>query len=346
LEYRKLGNTNIEVSAICLGTMTFGEQNTIAEAHEQLDYAFERGINFIDTAEMYPVPPKADTYTKTEEFIGHWGKLKSYRDQIVLATKVIGGSDGFEYARGARKSLDQKNIHEAVNNSLKRLNTSYIDLYQLHWPDRSTNFFGQKSYTHDPNEKFTPIKETLEALKPLIEEGKIRHVGLSNETPWGVMKFLEIAKELDMQQVVSIQNPYNLLNRTFEIGLSEITHREEVGLLAYSPLAFGVLTGKYLGGQKPEGARLTRWERFSRYNSEIATSATSKYSDIAKKYGLNFAQMSLAFVNSRSFVTSNIIGATNLDQLKENIDSINLNLDAQVLEEIERVHQEISNPCP
>ena len=346
MKYRKLGTTDIDVSVICLGTMTWGEQNTAKEAYEQLDYALDQGVNFIDTAEMYPVPPMEKTYAKTEEIIGTWDKLKTQRDKIILATKVAGPADWLSYIRGGTNRLDKKNIKQACEASLKRLDVEYIDLYQLHWPNRNTNFFGVLEYNHEENEDFIHPGETLEALQELQKEGKIREIGLSNETPWGFSKYLQEADFNNLPRVMSVQNPYNLLNRTYEIGMAEISIREKAGLLAYSPLAFGVLSGKYLGGKRPEGSRLQLFDRFTRYLGPKAESAVKKYREVANDHGMTLAKMSLAFVNSRSFVTSNIIGATKMDQLKENIESINLELNESVLERIEEVHREITNPCP
>ena len=344
MKFKKLGQTDIDVSLICLGTMTWGEQNTPEEAYEQLDYAFDQGINFIDTAEMYPVPPKAETYTDTETIIGKWNKLHGQRDKIILATKVAGPMES-GYIRGGN-DLSSRHIKEALEGSLKRLKTDYVDLYQLHWPDRLTNFFGVRGFQNLNDEKFTPFMETLETLDVLVKEGKIRHVGISNETPWGAMNYLNLAKAHNLPRMVSIQNPYSLLNRTFEVGLSEIALRENLGLLAYSPLGFGVLSGKYLGGASPQGARLTLFSRFSRYSNPQATKATEMYCDLAKDLGMSPAQLALAFVNSRSFMTSNIIGATNMNQLKENICSIEVELSPEALERIEAIHELIPNPSP
>ncbi|MAE59051.1 MAG: NADP(H)-dependent aldo-keto reductase [Halobacteriovorax sp.] len=346
MKYNKLGNTDIDVSVICLGTMTWGVQNTIEQAHEQLDYALDNGVNFIDTAEMYPVPPTEETYTKTEQFIGKWDKLKTDRDKIILATKVAGPAESMSYIRGGTNRLDKKNIKAACEASLKRLNVDYIDLYQLHWPSRNTNFFGSLGYQHSQEEDFIHPYESLLALKELKDEGKIREFGLSNETPWGLSTFLNEAKTHDLPRVMSVQNPYNLLNRTYEIGMAEISIREKVGLLAYSPLGFGVLSGKYLDGKRPENARLTLFDRFTRYLGDKAEKATKSYHDIAKEHGMSLTQLSLSFVNNRNFLTSNIIGATTMDQLKENIDSVNVELNQEIYEKIERVHQEITNPCP
>ena len=346
MEHKRLGRTDLQVSAICLGTMTWGEQNTEQEAHEQLDYALAAGVNFIDTAELYPVPPMAETYSRTEQYIGNWLTKRGNRDRVILATKVAGRGEWVDYMRDGTVCLDRKNIETAINNSLKRLQTEYVDLYQLHWPDRKTNFFGRMGFEYDADDTSVPIEETLSVLNDIIKTGKVRHFGLSNETPWGAMTFARLAEEKGWPRPVSIQNPYNLLNRTFEIGLSEIAHHEDMGLLAYSPLGFGVLSGKYLNGARPDGARLTLFTRFDRYNSDNAVRATQAYVDIARKDGLDPAQMALAYVNSRSFLTSNIIGATNMAQLKDNIDSIGLKLDEMVIEDIEAVHKDIPNPCP
>ena len=347
MKYRKLGKTQHEVSVICLGTMTWGEQNTEREAHEQLDYAFERGVNFIDTAEMYPVPPKAETYTLTEKYIGTWDKLKTHRDKIFLASKIAGPMEAGYIRGGNNFSKDQ--IKKACEDSLKRLQVEIIDLYQLHWPERTTNYFGQlgiESLPPTSEESFTPFIERLEALDELRKEGKIKEFGLSNETPWGVMKYLQISEREGLIRPQSIQNPYNLLNRSFEVGNAEISLRENIGLLAYSPLGFGVLTGKYLKGAKPENARLTKWERFSRYSNPEAQRATELYCELAQDHGLSPAQMALAFVNQRSFLTSNIIGATQMDQLKENIESIEIELSQKIRDEINKIHSKISNPAP
>jgi aryl-alcohol dehydrogenase-like predicted oxidoreductase len=346
MEYRYLGNTDTKVSVICLGTMTYGEQNSMQEAHAQLDYAFERDVNFIDTAEMYPVPPKEETYSLTEAIIGKWSKIKTHRDRIVLATKVAGPGRSMSYIRDGNPKLDKKNILAAADASLKRLNTDYIDLFQLHWPDRHTNFFGKLGYVYDPDEDATPILETLETLDTLQKSGKIRHIGVSNETPWGVMQFLKLAETNHLPKIVSIQNPYSLLNRMYEIGLAEISHRENIGLLAYSPLGFGVLTGKYNNGSHPEHSRLTLFKRFQRYTNPKAKQATEKYCEIAEHYGLTPTQLALGFVHYQPFVTSTIIGATTMEQLEENIDSIIMKLKREILDKIESVHQEFTNPCP
>ncbi|MDH5764507.1 MAG: NADP(H)-dependent aldo-keto reductase [Gammaproteobacteria bacterium] len=345
--YKQLGNTDISVSLTCLGTMTYGEQNTERDAHQQLAYAVSNGVNFIDTAELYAIPPKASTYGLTEAYIGNWLKKSGKRNDIVLATKVAGPADGWlPHIRDEQtRCLDRPNIEAALNDSLQRLQTDYVDLYQLHWPDRKTNFFGQLGYKH-VEEDSVAIEETLSVLSDQVKAGKIRYVGLSNETPWGVMRFLELADKLNLPRVVSIQNPYSLLNRTFEIGLSEIAIREQVGLLAYSPLGFGVLSGKYLNGAKPEGARLTLFPDYDRYSNDNAIAATAAYVHLAQQHGLDPAQMALAYINGREFVTSNIIGATTMEQLKSNIDSATLELSAEILEQIEAIHQRYPNPSP
>jgi aryl-alcohol dehydrogenase-like predicted oxidoreductase len=347
MKYSKLGNTDLKVSKICLGTMTWGEQNTQDEAFAQMDYSLAQGINFFDVAEMYPVPPKPETQGDTERIIGNWFKARNNRDKVILATKITGKSEGFRYVRGGElPSFDRKNIEYAINENLKRLQTDYIDLYQLHWPDRKTNCFGQLGYVHDDNDKFVAIKETLEVLNDFVKLGKIRHIGLSNETPWGVLDSLRNADKYNLPRVVSIQNPYSLLNRSYEVGMAEISIRENCGLLAYSPLAFGMLTGKYLNGQNPPKARLTLYARFARYKGEKAEAATARYAKLAADYGLTPTQLALAFVNSRRFLTSNIIGATSMEQLKENIASIEIELSNEILQEIEKIHNDIPNPCP
>lgn len=340
------------VSEICLGTMTWGQQNSEKEAHDQLSFAIERGINFIDTAEMYSVPPKEETYGLTEKFIGTWLKNQD-RSKIILATKIAGrtsnvpsGPPGLDWIRKGPR-LNEEHIFEAIENSLKRLNTEYIDLYQIHWPERPVNSFGQLGYIHNPREDDIKIEVTLEALSKAVQKGLIKYIGLSNETPWGVMKFIEAAKEFSLPRVVSIQNPYSLLNRSFEAGLSEIAINEEVGLLPYSPLAGGVLSGKYLNGKKPENARMTLFERMrTRYTNQHAENAVLEYQKIALKYDLNLTQMAINFVTKQNFVTSNIIGATSIDQLEENIDSINCELNEEVIKEIEKVHKIYTYPCP
>ncbi|MAS10780.1 NADP(H)-dependent aldo-keto reductase [Salinisphaera sp.] len=346
MQYRKLGRSDIDVSRICLGTMTFGEQNTEDEAHRQIDYALDQGVNFIDAAEMYPVPPKADTQGRTEEYIGSWLAASGRRDDVVLASKVTGRSK-MDYLRdGFETRLTPRQIRSAIEASLERLHTEYLDLYQVHWPDRSTNTFGKRGYVHNEEDDAVPIEETLGELGRLVDEGKIRCVGISNETPWGLMRYVRAAETENLPRVVSIQNPYSLLNRTFEVGLAECAEREDVRLLAYSPLAFGMLTGKYLNGAAPEGARLTRWERFSRYTNARGTQATADYVALAQKHGIDPAQMALAYVNSRSFLTSNIIGATTMEQLETNIASADVELSDELIESIEAIHADNPNPCP
>ncbi|RRV05279.1 NADP(H)-dependent aldo-keto reductase [Pseudomonas sp. v388] len=345
MQFRSLGRTDVSVSAISLGTMTWGEQNTQEQAFEQIRMAKEAGVNFLDTAEMYPVPPRGETYTKTESIIGEY--FKKYRDRAdwVLASKVA-GPGRMEHIRDGNPRLDRKNITAALDASLARLNTDYLDLYQLHWPDRKTNFFGVLGYTHDADDVSVEIEETLEVLNDLVKAGKIRHFGLSNETPWGTHRFLHLADVHGLPRAVSIQNPYNLLNRSFEIGLAEMAIREQIGLLAYSPLAFGVLSGKYENGARPADGRLTLFERFQRYNNPQAVSATEKYVALAREHGLDPSQMALAYVTSRPFVTSNIIGATNLTQLAINLESIDLVLSDEVIAGIEAIHAQQPNPAP
>ncbi|ASP39672.1 NADP(H)-dependent aldo-keto reductase [Bacterioplanes sanyensis] len=345
MERRRLGNTDLQVSKLCLGTMTWGEQNSEQQAHEQMDFAIEQGINFFDTAEMYPVPPKAETQGLTEQYIGSWLVARGQRERVILATKVAGPGEWLNYLRGGPK-LTREHIHAAVDDSLRRLQTDYIDLYQLHWPARNTNFFGQLGYTVDVNEQLTPLEESLEALHELQQQGKIRHYGLSNESAWGTMKALSIAEARGYARAVSVQNPYNLLNRSYEVGMAEVSHREQVGLLAYSPLAFGALSGKYLGGQRPQGARLSLFDRFQRYLGEQAEEAIARYVAVAQEHQLSPAMMALAFVTEQPFVTSNIIGATNLEQLAENIRSADLQLSDEALSAIEQVHLLNTNPCP
>lgn len=345
MHYNPLGRTDLKVSRICLGTMTWGEQNTEAEAHAQLDCALEAGINFIDTAELYPVPPKAETQGRTEAYIGSWLKQRRCRDRIILASKVTGPAERAKHIRPGLR-LDRQNIQAAIEISLQRLQTDWLDLYQLHWPDRPANYFGRLGYTHRDDESPIPIEETLQALDDLVRAGKIRYVGISNETPWGAMEYLRLAEHGGLPRIVSIQNPYSLLNRTFEVGLAEVAHREDAGLLAYSPLAFGMLSGKYAGGAKPEGARLTRWSYFDRYSNPQALAATEAYVELARDHGMSPAQMALAFVNHRSFLTSTVIGATTLEQLRENIESDSVELSDELLEAIEAIHTRHPNPSP
>ena len=344
MKYSYLPSTEIKVSKICLGTMTFGNQNSEHEAYEQMDYALDKGVNFFDTAELYPVPATPQLYADTEKIIGKWMKERKNRDQIVLATKIAGPGDYTKHIRTT--GFSKSSIISAVDGSLKRLKTDYIDLYQLHWPERVTNTFGKRSFnaSFDDNWKEN-FQSVLESLKTLILAGKIRTIGLSNENPWGFMKYLELSKN-NLPKTITIQNPYSLLNRLFEVGNAEICARENVGLLAYSPLGFGVLSGKYLGGKIPKDSRLSLFPNLSRFSGENSMRATEFYNEIAKKYEMSLTQMSLSFVNSRSFVTSNIIGASKLSQLKENIESINIDLSKDVLSEIEKVHNMIPNPAP
>ncbi len=345
MKYTKLPNTDIKVSKICLGTMTWGNQNTEAEGHEQMDYAVEQGINFFDVAEMYPVPATPETYGDTERIIGTWFKKTGNRKKIVLASKIAGNGDYTAHIR--TNGFSASALVDAVEGSLKRLQTDYIDLYQLHWPERSTNYFGLREYALDKKDPWKDnFNEVLETLNTLIKQGKILNIGISNETPWGTMRFLEESKKHNLPKMITIQNPYSLLNRTFESGLSEIGIHENVGLLAYSPLAFGALSGKYLGGKKPKGARLMLFPQFARYSSGNSELATEKYAKLAAKYDLSPSQMALAFVNQQAWVTSTIIGATSMSQLKENIDSINIELNDQILKEIAIIHNDNPNPAP
>jgi len=345
MEYRKLGNTDLEVSLICLGTMTWGQQNSEEQGHEQMDYALEKGINFFDTAEMYSIPPKAETQGSTEMIIGSWFKKSSKREKIILASKVAGRGK-MDWIRGAETRLDRENIEKALEDSLKRLQTDYIDLYQLHWPDRPINLFGGGlGYKHIEAETVA-ISETLEVLNEQVKSGKIRYVGLSNETPWGLSEFLKSSELNDLPKVVSVQNAYNLLNRTYEQGLSEFFYRSSVGLLAYSPIAQGYLTGKYLDGARPEGARTTLFERGIRYETAYAEEAIRAYVDYAKQRDIDPAVFANAFVNSQDFVTSNIIGATNMEQLKLAISSCNVELSEEDFLAIEKIHCKYPNPCP
>ncbi|HDY8232580.1 TPA: NADP(H)-dependent aldo-keto reductase [Vibrio vulnificus] len=344
MQYTKLPHSTLEISKLCLGTMTFGEQNSQQDAFEQLDYAVAQGINFIDTAEMYPVPPKAQSQGLTEQFIGNWLSKSGKREKVLIATKIAGPRN-VPYIRD-NMSLNRRHIHTAIDDSLTRLQTDYVDLYQLHWPHRQTNCFGQLNYPYPDTQEEVTLIETLEALNELVKAGKVRYIGVSNETPWGVMTLLRLAEKHDLPRIVSIQNPYNLLNRSFEVGLSEISHYEGVQLLAYSPMAFGTLSGKYLDGARPTGARCTLFERFQRYFTPQGLEATKAYVSLARDYGLDPAQMALAFVNQRPFVASNIIGATTLDQLKANIESLNVKLEDEVLNKIQQIGTTYSNPCP
>lgn len=349
MQFKPLANTGILLPEICLGTMTFGEQNTQADAFQQLDYALERGLNFWDTAEMYPVPPKPDTQGSTERIIGNWIAERGGRDKLFLASKIAGPSQGGSHIRDGKTKFVASEIESALDQSLTRLQTDYIDLYQLHWPQRPTNFFGKLGYGNTEatsDQTVTSLEETLIALSNEIKKGRIRYIGLSNETPWGTLKFLHLAEKLGLEKFVSVQNPYSLLNRTYEIGMSEITHYEGIGLLAYSPLAFGYLTGKFRNGARPANARVTLFSRFSRYSNPESEWATEQYAQLAEKHGLTLTQLALAFIKQQFFVTSTIIGATNLDQLKENIDAFDVNLSEEVLKGIEDIHRQQPNPAP
>ena len=345
MNYRKLGNTDIDVSTICLGTMTWGEQNTQEEGFEQMDFALENGVNFWDTAELYAIPPKESTYGKTEEVIGNWFEKTKKRDKVILATKIAG--PGLSWIRGGGNQYDEKNLNEAVNQSLKRLKTDYIDLYQLHWPERKSNFFGRLGYQHKDENDGNKFEDILNSLDKIVQSGKVRYVGLSNETAWGLSKFLEISKLKKLPRMMSVQNPYSLLNRTYEVGLAEVSVREESGLLAYSPLAFGYLTGKYRNGELPKNSRMKLFgDQFHRYKTQNGQLAIEEYYKIANKYDLDFAQMSIKFLEIQPFVTSVIIGATTMEQLKINIESVNVNLSDDVIKEINEIQKIYPNPCP
>ncbi|MBD8754880.1 NADP(H)-dependent aldo-keto reductase [Pseudomonas coleopterorum] len=346
MHYRKLGRTDLNVSALCLGTMTWGEQNTEEQGFAQIERAKTAGINFLDTAEMYPVPPRPETYAATERVIGNWFKRQGDRADWILASKIAGPGNGISHIRDGQLKFNREHIVAALDASLQRLQTDWIDLYQLHWPERSTNFFGKLGYQHTQDHLDTPLQETLQVLDEQVKAGKIRHVGLSNETPWGTMKFLGLADSGNLPRPVSIQNPYNLLNRTFEVGLAEVAIREQCGLLAYSPLAFGMLSGKFENGARPAGSRLALFSRFTRYANDQAIAATSRYVALAREHGLDPAQMALTFVTAQPFVTSNIIGATSLEQLDSNLASIDLQLSEEVLAGIEAIHKAQPNPAP
>ena len=342
MKYDNLGNTDLKVSKICLGTMTWGEQNTQSEAFEQLDYALDQGVNFIDTAEMYSVPARPETYGSTEKIIGNWINKRGKRDDFILATKAAGPAPMTKHIRGGA-NFSRQQLKDAVDSSLQRLQTDYIDLYQLHWPERPTNFFASINYVHVSDETGHDFREVLETLQEIIKSGKIRYVGLSNETPWGVSKYLQLSEQHGLPRMVSIQNPYHLLNRSYEVGLAEMSIRDQIGLLAYSPLAFGALTGKYLNGM-PENSRMKLFPNFKRYTERKARKAVQSYVDIANEAGVSPTHLSLAYVNSRPFLTSNIIGATTMEQLKENISSIDVELSQEVIEKIDVVHKVIRDP--
>ena len=344
MEYRQLGTSDLQVSALALGTMTFGEQNSEAEAHAQLDLAVSHGVNFIDTAEMYPVAPRAETVYRTESYIGSWLKHQQ-RDKLIVASKIAGPARGFTWIRGGPR-ITREHIHAAIDGSLRRLQTDYIDLYQIHWPDRYVPMFGATSYDVAQERDSTPIAEQLQALGELVREGKVRHIGLSNETPWGVSEFLRCAETLGLPKIISIQNAYHLMNRTFEAGLAEVCQHANVGLLGYSPLAFGHLSGKYLADPQVKG-RVTLFQGFGqRYNKPNVPAATKEYVRIARESGLSPAQMALAFARTRWFTSSILLGATSVRQLQENLDSAEITLAAEVLEKIEAVHRVYPNPAP
>jgi aryl-alcohol dehydrogenase-like predicted oxidoreductase len=345
MKYTTIPHTDIRVSKICLGTMTWGNQNTLQEGFEQMDYALDHGVNFFDTAELYPVPATPNTYADTERIIGDWFAQAHNRYKVVLATKIAGPGAYTAHIRTTGFTPDS--IREALEGSLTRLKTDYIDLYQLHWPERNANFFGKRDYFPDVDEQWEEnFQVILETLETFVQEGKIRHIGLSNETPWASMKYISLSEQKDLPRMKTIQNPYSLLNRTFEVGNAEVAHREQLGLLAYSPLAFGVLSGKYRNGQLPDNSRLKLFPRMARYNSDQSREATEAYAAIAAKYKLTLTQLSLAFVTDRPFVTTNIIGATTMPQLKENIGSAEITLSQEILKEIDAVHDRMPNPAP
>lgn len=346
MDYHRIPHSNLEISQLGLGTMTFGEQNSEAEAHDQLDYALARGINFIDTAEMYPVPPRPETQGLTEQYIGSWLTCSGQRDKIILASKVVGPARNKDAEIRPVQALDRKNIRLALEASLKRLNTDYLDLYQLHWPQRPTNCFGKLNYQYSDDNVPVTLLETLEALSEHVRSGKIRYIGVSNETPWGVMRYLQLAEKHQLPRIVSIQNPYSLLNRSFEVGLAEISQFEGVELLAYSSLAFGTLSGKYLHGQRPPKARNTLFNRFTRYTGEQSEKAIAAYVALAQQQQIDPAQMALAYVRQQPFVASTLLGATTLEQLKQNIDSVDLHLSQEVLDGIEAIHRQYTFPAP
>lgn len=344
MRYNTLGSSGLEVSAICLGTMTWGHQNSEAEAHAQLDYALSQGVNFIDTAELYPVPPSGDTFGTTERYLGSWLRGRE-RDKLVVATKITGPARGFDWFRGGPR-ITREHILAAVDTSLARLQTDYIDLYQIHWPDRYVPMFGEAGYDPSKERECAAIEEQLAVFAEVAAAGKVRYFGLSNETPWGVAEFVRLAEKMDLPRVVSVQNAYSLINRIFEGGLDEVCHHTKVGLLAYSPLAFGWLTGKYLDGI-PADSRLGRYPMFGgRYDKANVREAVGEYAALAKRLGMSPATLALAFINSRWFVTANIIGATTMEQLRENMASIDVTLSDEVLAEIDAIHARYPNPAP
>ena len=345
MKFKKLGTTDLDVSLICLGTMTWGTQNSEKDAFEQMDYSVGEGINFFDTAEIYSVPPTSESYGKTEIMIGNWFEKRKNRNKIILASKVAG--PGCDWIRGGGNNFNEKKIGEAIDGSLKRLKTDYIDLYQLHWPERKSNFFGRLGYQHKDENDWNKFENILSSLDKIIKSGKVRYIGLSNETAWGLSKFLEISKIKNLPRIMSVQNPYSLLNRTYEVGLAEVSIREKSGLLAYSPLAFGYLTGKYRNGKLPEKSRMKLFgDQFDRYKTKNGQLAIEKYYEIANKHDLDFTQMSLKFCEVQPFITSVIIGATKMEQLKTDIESVNINLTENVINEINEIQKIYPNPCP
>jgi aryl-alcohol dehydrogenase-like predicted oxidoreductase len=345
MKFRKLGTTDIDVSLICLGTMTWGTQNTEKDAFEQMDYAVSEGINFFDTAEIYSVPPTAESYGKTEVMIGNWLEKRKNRDKIILASKVAG--PGCDWIRGGKNNFDEKKIGEAIDGSLKRLKTDYIDLYQLHWPERSTNYFGRRDYLYNNEEgDWNSFENILEALEKYIKNGKIRYIGMSNETPYGLSRYIEISKNKGAPRMMSVQNPYNLVNRTYEIGMSEISIREKCGLLVYYPLAAGGLSGKYRNGKMPKDSRMALFKGWERHLNPLAMKAYDEYFKLAKDFNLTMVQLAQSFVNSRPFVTSNIIGATTMNQLKENVESINIEFTDEMMDRVNEIHNNNPNPSP
>jgi aryl-alcohol dehydrogenase-like predicted oxidoreductase len=345
MKFKKLGNTDLDVSLICLGTMTWGTQNTEKDAFEQMDYSVSQGVNFFDTAEIYSVPPTSDSYGKTEVMIGNWFEKRKNRDKIILASKVAG--PGCDWIRGGGNNFDEKKIGEAIDGSLKRLKTDYIDLYQLHWPERSTNFFGRRDYSYNNKEgEWNSFENILDALSKHIKSGKIRYIGMSNETPYGLSRYLEISKNKGAPRMMSVQNPYSLVNRTYEIGMSEISIRQKCGLLVYYPLAAGALSGKYRNGEMPKNSRMALFKGWERHLNPLAMRAYDEYYKLAKDFNLTMVQLAQSFVNSRPFVTSNIIGATTMEQLKENIDSVNIDFTDEMMERVDKIHNENPNPSP
>jgi len=348
MQYTTLPTTDLNVSKACLGTMSFGAHVNEEISRDVMDRALELGINFFDTAELYAIPACEETCGLTEEIIGRWMADRNNRDQIIIATKVVGlARNGLEYIREGNTHFDEENIREAIEGSLRRLQTDYVDLYQLHWPDRNVNKFGTRAYTHEENDICTPLEETLEVLQKLQQEGKIKHVGLSNETPWGTMQFLQLAKDKNLPRMVSMQNNYSLLTRSYDIAMAEVTHREDIPLLAYSPLGYGVLGGRYLDGNYPEGGRFTKYPDFvPRYQSAHTENIIKKYKALAESHGLTLPQMALAFVYSRSFVASNIIGPSNIEQLEDCVKALDIKLCPEILKAIDEIQEEHPNPCP